>query len=542
MRVPLSWLREMVPAAPHDPEAVGSALTLLGVELDVIESPPATPSGVYAARVLEKREIEGARACFVVVDAGPFGVREVVCGAHNFGPGDLLPLALPGARLPNGMEIARREVRLPLGPVVSDGMLCAPDELALSDDHSGIHHLDRGEPGTDVRALLGLDEWVLVFEITPNRPDAMSMAGLARELAAVFGGPLNLPAVQPLLAPDSFPVDIADAGLCPRYVAIAVDGVTIGPSPIDVQHRLRAAGVRPINNVVDATNYVLMERGQPLHAFDLSLLAGPRIAVRPAVDGERITTLDGTERMLEQGDILICDAARPVALGGIMGGADTEVTGATSRILIESAMFLSTSILQTSKRLGLRSEASARFERGGDPEQTLEAAMRCADLIEAWSGGRRVAVTDRCRYRQCAAASPCGPIGSTICWGRRSLPTISGRCCAGSTYRRPPPRPATTWRCRAADRTWSGKPMWPRRWLACSATTGSDARCRVGLCGSGRGPPPRSAAGAFSMCWWDSGSRRCRRGRSPAPPNSTPAASAAYLASRSSTRSTPNSR
>src|SRR5439155_13890685 len=259
---------------------------------------------------------------------------------------------------------------------------------------SGILHLESGAPGDDVAVLLGLDDPVLVFEITPNRPDVMSMVGVAREARAVFGGEMRVPPVTPRAPSGDFPIDIVDDGMCPRYVGVVVDGVEVGASPASVSARLRAGGIRPISNVVDATNYVLLERGQPLHAFDLDRLAGPAIVVRPAAPGEVLDTLDDTARALETTDIVIADADKAVALAGIMGGGDTEVAGGTRRVLIESALFDFASILRTSKRLALRTEASARFERKVDPDGTLEAALRCADLVSEWAGGTITAITD----------------------------------------------------------------------------------------------------------------------------------------------------
>lgn len=383
MKVPFSWLRELV-AVPDDIDAVAAALQDRGLLTEEIHRPVGL-DGVVAAEVVECREIEGARSVqLVVVDDGDTADREVMCGAFNFGPGDMVPLALPGAVLPNGMEIGVRTVKS-LG-VTSHGMLCAADELGLGDDHSGILVLDEHAPvGAPIAGVLGLDETVLELEITPNRPDCMGMIGVAREAAAAFERELTSPPDDVVAsgpeASQAATIRVEDTQRCPRYVGLVVEGIEIASSPAWLARRLLAAGVRPINNVVDVTNYVMLETGQPLHAFDLDRLADATIVVRAARDGEKITTLDGQDRVCVPTDLLICDGDGPVAIAGVMGGRDSEVTGATTRILIESAHFQPASVLMTSKRLGLRTEASARLERGVDPGGCLRAARRAARLL-----------------------------------------------------------------------------------------------------------------------------------------------------------------
>lgn len=382
MRAPLSWIRELAPV-PGTPAEIAEALDHLGLVVEALEEPGRDVVGVVVAKVLEVRPHPGAdKLTLVDVEHGGRTTR-VVCGARNVAPGDVVPYAPAGAVLPGGLRLERRTIR----GEVSDGMLCSARELGLGDDHEGILHLDPASaPGADVREVLGLDDVVFDLEVTPNRPDAMSMVGVARDLAAHFRVPLQVPvpfvreAGDPTGSRATLEVDAPDR--CPRYVARVAD-VTPGPSPAWMARRLTLAGLRPISNVVDVTNYVLLERGQPLHAFDLACLGGPGIVVRLARDGETITTLDDVERTLRADDLLICDAEQvPQAVAGIMGGSTAEVSGATREILLEAAYFTPTGIGRTSKRLGLRSESSARFERGVDPEGVLTGADRACELLQ----------------------------------------------------------------------------------------------------------------------------------------------------------------
>jgi phenylalanyl-tRNA synthetase beta chain len=292
-----------------------------------------------------------------------------------------VPFARVGARLPGGFEITKRKIR----GVVSEGMLCSTRELGLGDDHAGILAIDgKAELGTDVREVLGLDDVVFHLSLTPNRPDAMGIVGVARELAAHFGLPLRVPeddtgSVVDVLDNATAVVEAPDR--CPRLV-VRLARVTMGESPTWLQRRLRLAGMRPISNVVDVTNYVMLERCRPLHAFDLGRLAGRGLVVRLAQPGEKMTTLDDIERTLHPEDLLICDAERaPQAIAGIMGGRDSEVDGETREILLESAYFEPAGIAASAKRLGLRSEASARFERGVDPNGAATGAARAKALL-----------------------------------------------------------------------------------------------------------------------------------------------------------------
>jgi phenylalanyl-tRNA synthetase beta chain len=388
MRAPLSWLRDYCPAS-LPAEDLADLLTNHGVEVERILRPWADLSGIRVARVLEVRDHPNAdRLCVATIDAGS-EERQVVVGVRNMGPDDLVPYAPPGATLP-GFEgaLERRELR----GVTSDGMLCSPKELGISGDHSGILILGPDlEPGRDVAEALGMGEAVLDIEVKPNRPDTMSMVGVAREVAAITGDELHLPVASveggPEKTAEAASLEVLDTERCPRYVARVIRGVSGGQSPLAAQIRLTAAGMRPVSNVVDATNYAMLELGQPMHPFDLELLAGPGIAVRRAEAGERLTTLDDVERELTDDDLLICDVEKPVAVAGVMGGSSSEVSERTTDVLLESALFEPRGIFRTARRMKLRTEASMRFERGPDPEGVAPAAERATALIVEWAGG-----------------------------------------------------------------------------------------------------------------------------------------------------------
>jgi phenylalanyl-tRNA synthetase beta chain len=395
MRAPLSWIREFTPI-DEPPDVIAATLDNLGLEVEEIDAPGTQIGGVVAARIVDVvTHPDADKLQLADVDTGD-GVVRVVCGAPNIHPGMTVPLATVGGRLPGGVEIAKRKIR----GQVSLGMLCSARELGLGDDASGILELDGDiELGTDVREALGLDDVVFHLSITPNRPDAMSVVGIARELAAHFRLPLSVPEAEPTDDRDTLDgvtaiVEAADR--CPRLV-VRVAAVTPGDSPAWMQRRLRLAGMRPISNVVDVTNYVMLERCRPLHAFDLGRLTGRGIVVRLADRGEQMTTLDGVERELHPDDLLICDSQRaPQAIAGIMGGRDSEVDGDTREILLESAYFEPAGIAASAKRLGLRSEASARFERGVDPNGAATGATRAMQLLAEVAGGRAAdAMIDR---------------------------------------------------------------------------------------------------------------------------------------------------
>jgi phenylalanyl-tRNA synthetase beta chain len=387
MRAPLSWLREFTPlAAP--PVEIADALNQLGLEVEKIDAPGEEISGVVVAKILDVvAHPDADKIRLADVDFGS-GTTRVVCGAPNIHPGMVAPFATVGATLPGGFEITKRKIR----GVVSEGMLCSARELGISDDHSGIVELPADTPlGSDAREVLGLDDVVFELAITPNRPDAMGITGIARELAAHFRLPLDIPVPEAVPAVERIGdvhVEVEAPGRCPRFVG-RVSSVTMGASPEWMQRRLRLAGMRPISNVVDVTNYVLLERNRPLHAFDLGRLAGRGIVVRLARDGETMTTLDGVERRLTGEDLLICDAERaPQAIAGIMGGANSEVDGSTTEVLIESAYFAPSGVARSAKRLGLRTEASARFERGIDPNATAAGADYAIALLREVANGQ----------------------------------------------------------------------------------------------------------------------------------------------------------
>ncbi|MGH2722725.1 MAG: phenylalanine--tRNA ligase subunit beta [Actinomycetota bacterium] len=388
MRVPLPWMAEFCDTT-LSPEEIADALTRHGVEVEGVVRPWAGLAGVIVARVLDVRDHPRAdRLTLATVETGA-GQSEVVVGVRNYGPGDLVPYAPAGAVLPGFPgPLERREIR----GTVSDGMLCSPKELGISPDHGGILILpeDLG-PGQELASLFELHQAVLDIEVHPNRPDLLSVVGVAREVAAATGADFIPPDTEVAegadKAADAATVEVLDPERCPRYLARVIRGVSVGPSPVAAAVRLTAGGMRPLSNVVDATNYALLELGQPLHPFDLALLAGPGIVVRRAGAGERLVTLDGVERDLTEEDLLIADAEKGLAIAGVMGSAGAEVGPHTADVLLESASFEPLGVLRTARRLGLRTEASIRFERGADPEAVAPAASRAAALIAAWSGG-----------------------------------------------------------------------------------------------------------------------------------------------------------
>lgn len=389
MRVPLSWLRDFVDF-PSDVDDLAHRLTAIGIKVESIHRGAEGLSNVVVGEVLSIEDHPDAEKLILVeVDVGQ-GPRKIVCGARNFSLGDKVPVALPGATLPGlaGEMIESKKVR----GKISDGMLCSAMELGLSSDHSGIYVLGQeAKIGEDVVAILGLDEVVLELDITPNRPDAMSLLGVAREVAAITSGEIRYPEISlesgAKHANELAKVTIQDTEGCPRYQARIISGIRIGPSRPDVQRRLAAAGVRPISNVVDATNYALLICGHPMHAFDLEKLDGEQIVVRRARAGEKLVTLDEEERTLETDDLVIADEEKPVGLAGVMGGLRSEVGVETSSILLEIAYFDPPTILRMAKRHGLRTEASARFERGVDPNGVDFAGDLATKLIIEWSGG-----------------------------------------------------------------------------------------------------------------------------------------------------------
>lgn len=394
MKVLLSWLDEYGDFAdPTDADAVqrlADVMTGLGLAVEEIQSVGSTVAGVVTARIerLEQHP-DAAKVQRVYVDAGDGTPRHVWCGAFNMSVGDIVPLATLGTTMPNGMRIERRGI---LG-IDSEGMLCAADELGLGSDHSGIVILPEGTPvGVPYGEALGLRPDILFdLDVTRNRPDCWGYIGIARDLAATMGVEFRPPTPPSLATIAAGPertasVELVDGERCGRFTSTVLSGVQVGPGAKWMQRRLAAAGMRPINNVVDVSNYVMLELNQPNHAYDLDTLGGGGFRIRDAFDGERMTTLDGEVRAFTQRDLLICDATdRPIGVGGVMGGLDTEITDTTTTVVLEVAWFQALSVLQTSSRLGLRSEASARYERGCDPYVIDDAIARFAELLRETS-------------------------------------------------------------------------------------------------------------------------------------------------------------
>ncbi len=392
MRVPQSWLSEFVDVKLA-PEALADRLELTGTAVAAVHRTGETLDKVVVGRIVDKSPHPQADKLWVtLVDVGGTEPIQIVCGAQNFEVSDLVPVALPGAVLPAGMKIKRAKLR----GVESAGMNCSAAELGLGSDQDGLLVLPNDAPvGLSFSEYQGLSDITLELEITPNRADCMSMIGVAREVAAVTGVQFNSPTYSLLdegpSIEDAVDLTVADPSLCPRYAARLVYGVKIGPSPKWLADRLIAVGARPVNNVVDITNYVMFEMGQPLHAFDLATLRGDdgkaQIIVRRATDGELLRTLDGVERHLDSQMLVIADAGQAIALAGVMGGAFTEVSETTVDVLLEAAVFDKDSVSRTSRSLGLLSEASSRFERGVDPTGCVAALDRAASLLQEICGG-----------------------------------------------------------------------------------------------------------------------------------------------------------
>ncbi len=391
MKVLLSWLQDFAPIE-GDPIEIGEHLSDLGMAVEQLDRLGEGLDGIVVARVLATRPHPNAeRIQLVDVDAGDGEALQIACGAFNMRPGDLVPLAPVGTVMPNGLEIGRRKMR----GEWSNGMLCSARELGLGSDHAGIFVLPPGisEPGVRFADAMGIERDVLYdLEVNPPRPDAMSVAGVARDLAARLRLPFSLPDPQVDEVGgkhvDSVRVDVLDPDLCGRFSARVLQGVTVGPSDPAIARRLTLLGMRPINSLVDVSNYVMLELGQPNHPYDLAKVRGGGLRVRRARAGEALVTLDDVERTFAGDDLLICDAEdTPVGIAGIMGGADTEIDATTTEVLLEMAWFLPIAIARTSRRLRLRSEASARFEKGTDPEVIERAHARFAELL-APSGAR----------------------------------------------------------------------------------------------------------------------------------------------------------
>lgn len=401
MKISYNWLRDYVDVDLTSAQ-LAEKLTLVGLEVDDTEEIDLTLDGVVVGRVLEVKQHPNAdRLVLCDVDDGSEEPVQIVCGAPNVAAGQLVPVATPGTvlNLPDrdnpGQTVPVKIRKSKIRGEKSAGMICAEDELGLSTDHSGIMVLDpTAKPGEVFGDYLNAHGYVTTesvfdIELTPNRPDATSHVGVAREVAAAVGSELKYPSIPNPISnpPGKLDITIENPDGCHRYCGVLIEGVTIAESPDWLKQRLEAIGLRPRNNIVDVTNFVMMELGQPLHAFDYDALGGNAIVVRNADSGTSFTTLDGVERRLDGEMLMICDGSGPVAIAGVMGGENSEVTDATTNILVESAWFDPASVRRTARTLGLQSDASYRFERGVDPAGTMDAAHRAANLIVELGGG-----------------------------------------------------------------------------------------------------------------------------------------------------------
>lgn len=388
MFVPMSWLREFTPYEGTAAK-LGDKLTELGLELEEIVNPFAAISDIivgYVAECIHHPDSDHMHCC--KVSLGDNELVDIVCGAPNVAQGQKVAVAPVGARLPDGAVIKKAKLR----GQPSMGMICSERELGLSEEHSGILVLPESTvTGQKLINALDLDTEVLDISITPNRADCLSILGIARETATAYKLPLHVPELPLIMdekaAEISVPVEIQNPDLCWLYSGRVISGAKVGPSPMRMRYRLFSVGSRAISNIVDVTNYILFEVGQPLHSFDLDKLEGGKIIVRPAKEGEKLTTLDGKERILTPNDLCICDASRPVGLAGVMGGENTEIDSTSQNVFLEAAVFQPKAIRKTARRLSLGSEASYRFERGVDQRRTIWALDRACALMASITGG-----------------------------------------------------------------------------------------------------------------------------------------------------------
>jgi phenylalanyl-tRNA synthetase beta chain len=388
MKVPVRWLQSLV-KVDADLEALSDRLTFAGLEVEAIETIGDTFDSVVAGKVIEilpHPNAEKLQLCTVAYGAAES--MRVVCGAPNVTVGGVYPFAPVGTTLPGGFTLKKAKIR----GEVSMGMLCAKDELGLGEDHTGLLELDTAiEAGTPFVDIWGSPETVIELEITPNRPDCLSMVGVARELAVLSDQTVTLPnAVVDASGACELSVQVESAEIVPRYSVRVIEGIQVAASPAWMQERLEAAGIRPINNVVDVTNYVMLETGHPLHAFDRDALSGDQIEVRAAQAEEQFISLDGVERSLSQDMCVIADGQKAVAIAGVMGGKNSEVTERTQTVVLEAACFDPASIRSTAKRLGLHSDSSYRFQRGVCAHSVTEASDRAAALLVEWAGANKV--------------------------------------------------------------------------------------------------------------------------------------------------------
>ncbi len=390
MRIAYSWLKEYI-NLELSPGELAERLTHAGVEVETVERFREAPQGVVVGEIITvEPHPHNSRLSVTGVDPGSGRPLQIVCGAPNIAAGQKVPLALPGAMLPGrgGIEAAQ------LYGVTSEGMLCSGEELGLElGPAGGILILDPfAKTGTALGEALELEDWILILDLTPNRADCLGLLGLAYEVAALTGAAVRHPSAVPPEAEDSasdtLRVVLKEPSLCSRYTARVIEDVAVGASPLWMQLRLLKSGLRPISNVVDITNYVMWEYGQPLHAFDYNLTRGGEIIVRRGRPGERLVTLDGVERLLDEEVLVIADTAGPVALGGVMGGESTEINPSTRAVLLEAALFNSVSVRRTARRYTIPSEASQRFERGVNSDWVAEASGRAALLMCELAGGK----------------------------------------------------------------------------------------------------------------------------------------------------------
>lgn len=390
MKIVLSWLNEYIDLNDISVEKIAQELTMAGLEVEGITDYRQVYNNFITAEVVEKEKHPNADKLSLCKVSTGNEVLQIVCGAPNVAAGQKVALACEGARIPDSDFVIKSTK---LRGQLSQGMICSEAELGISNDHSGILVLPEDTvPGKPLAEAIGYNDVVFEIGITPNRPDALSHTGVARDLSALLNRPMKKRELSVSRDPekigDKVTIEIEDLENCPRYSAVVVKDVTIGESPDWMKSRLKMAGMRPINNIVDITNYIMLELGQPLHAFDLDNLSGSRIVVKRSQNGSKFTTLDSVERELKDSVLMICDGEKEVAIAGIMGGENSEVHENTRNILIESAYFNPTSVRRSARYLGLSTEASYRFERGTNYEGTMTAALRAAELMAQFAGGK----------------------------------------------------------------------------------------------------------------------------------------------------------
>ena len=391
MKILLSWLKDYIDI-DQTPEKIADALNMAGLEVEAIIQPGKFLKNVVVGKIISRDPHPDAdKLSLCRVDVARSEPLQIVCGANNMKAGDRVPVAMLGAKLPSGFEISKAKIR----GVESSGMMCSKKELGISDEHGGLYILPEETPvGEDIVKALGMDDVIFEISITPNRGDALSHLGIARELSAIFNLPLHR---EPLgdddgsgKVNDEIQVEIADESLCPRYGARLVKNVKVGPSPEWLRDRLEKVGIRSINNVVDVTNYIMLDIGHPMHAFDLTHIRGRKIIVRSAHQDEKMLTLDEIERKLDPSMLVIADSEGPVALAGVMGGFESSVVDSTTDILLEAASFQPVSVRKTAKRLAMMSESSYRFERGTNIDNIPIALNQAAQLLKEIAGGEPV--------------------------------------------------------------------------------------------------------------------------------------------------------